>query len=299
MKRGFGLKSLAVGAVVALTLTACSSSSDDTAADETAEVTAEETMEEVEAEESEAEVAVDLGLSDPNVLNVGMTLQFKPQMYRDDAGEPAGYDVALLELLAEDMGVELEIQDLDFTGLIPGLQAGQFDMVSVGLSNTPERAESIDFTREYVPYAQILVAGAGSNPSTNLEDWNSADFKISALQGSTAAKLIGEQFPNATLVEMPDQTGAFLEVATGRANAIVVESYLFDQFNTANPDQLERVDTEPLSLQFGSYAVQKGNTALADYLNTWLCDAQGSGLLAETYETEQGGIMPQLPQTCS
>jgi ABC-type amino acid transport substrate-binding protein len=299
MKRGFGLKSLAIGAVVALTLTACSSSSDDTAADETAEATAEETMAEVEAEESAAEVAVDLGLSDPNVLNVGMTLQFKPQMYRDDAGEPAGYDVALLELLAEDMGVELEIQDLDFTGLIPGLQAGQFDMVSVGLSNTPERAESIDFTREYVPYAQILVAGAGSNPSTNLEDWNSADFKISALQGSTAAKLIGEQFPKATLVEMPDQTGAFLEVATGRANAIVVESYLFDQYNTANPDQLERVDTEPLSLQFGSYAVQKGNTALADYLNTWLCDAQGSGLLAETYETEQGGIMPPLPQTCS
>lgn len=282
---------MAVGAVVALSLTACSSSSDDTAA--------EETVAEVEVEESAAEVAVDLGLSDPNVLNVGMTLQFKPQMYRDDAGEPAGYDVALLKLIAEDMGVELEIQDLDFTGLIPGLQAGQFDMVSVGLSNTPERAESIDFTREYVPYAQILVAGAGSNPSTNVEDWNSADFKISALQGSTAAKLIAEQFPNATLVEMPDQTGAFLEVATGRANAIVVESYLFDQYNTANPDQLERVDTEPLRLQFGSYAVQKGNTALADYLNTWLCDAQASGLLAETYETEQGGIMPQLPQTCS
>ncbi len=57
MKRGFGLKSLAVGAVVALTLTACSSSSDDTAADETAEVTAEETMAEVEAEESAAETA--------------------------------------------------------------------------------------------------------------------------------------------------------------------------------------------------------------------------------------------------
>ena len=74
MKRGFGLKSLAVGAVVALTLTACSSSSDDTAADETAEVTAEETMAEVEAEESAAETAVDLGLADPNVLNVGMTL---------------------------------------------------------------------------------------------------------------------------------------------------------------------------------------------------------------------------------
>ena len=272
MNKRNGIKSLALGAVIALSLSACGGSSDDAAAD--------------------------LGLSDSDKLVVGMTLQFKPQMYRDDAGEPDGSDVALLNALADDLGVELEIADLDFTGLIPGLQAGQFDMVSVGLSNTPERAESIDFTREYVPYAQILVAGAGSDPSSNLADWNSADFKISALQGSTAAKLIAEDFPNATLVEMPDQSGAFLEVATGRANAIVVESYLFDQFNASNPDQLERVDADPLSLQYGSWAVQKGNTALADYLNEWLCTAQESGQLADLYEVEQGGIMPVLPQTC-
>ena len=272
MSKKYGIKSLALGAVIALSLSACGSSSDDAAAD--------------------------LGLSDSDKLVVGMTLLFKPQMYRDDAGEPDGYDVALLNALADDLGVELEIEDLDFTGLIPGLQAGQFDMVSVGLSNTPERAESIDFTREYVPYAQILVAGADSKPSSNLMDWNSGDFKISALQGSTAAKLIAEEFPKATLVEMPDQSGAFLEVATGRANAIVVESYLFDQFNASNPDQLKRVDVDPLTLQYGSWAVQKGNTALADYLNEWLCTAQESGQLAELYEVEQGGIMPALPQTC-
>ena len=143
MSKKYGIKSLALGAVIALSLSACGGSSDDAAAD--------------------------LGLSDSDKLVVGMTLQFKPQMYRDDAGEPDGYDVALLNALADDLGVELEIEDLDFTGLIPGLQAGQFDMVSVGLSNTPERAESIDFTREYVPYAQILVAGAGSEPSSNLD----------------------------------------------------------------------------------------------------------------------------------
>ena len=296
------MKSLALGAVIALSLSACSSSSDDDTATETAAETADETAAETAAETAEPTeeevAAVDLGLSDPDKLVVGMTLQFKPQMYRNDDGDPDGYDFALLEALAADMGVTLDIQDLDFTGLIPGLQAGQFDMVSVGLSKTPERAESIDFTREYVPYAQILVAGAGSEPSTNLDDWNSGDFKISALQGSTAAKLIAEDFPKATLVEMPDQSGAFLEVATGRANAIVVESYLFDQFNTSNPDQLERVDADPLSLQYGSWAVQKGNTALADYLNEWLCTAQESGQLADSYEVEQGGIMPALPQTC-
>jgi ABC-type amino acid transport substrate-binding protein len=240
-----------------------------------------------------------LGLNDPTMLTVGMTLQFKPQMYKDDSGNPAGYDVALLKKLAADMGVTLDIKDLDFNGLIPGLQSGQFDLVSVGLTNTPERAESIDFTREYVPYAQILVAKAGSNPSTNLDDWNNPDFKIAALQGSTAASLITKDFPKATLVEFPDQTAAFLEVATGRADALVVESYLFDQYNASNPDQLEQVQTEaPLNLEYGSWAVQKGKTDLVNYLNTWLCTAQADGTLADAYQTEQGGQLPPMPETC-
>ena len=72
-------------------------------------------------------------------------------------------------------------------------------MVSVGLSNTPERAESIDFTREYVPYAQILVAGADSKPSSNLMDWNSGDFKISALQRIHGGKANRRRVPEGDL----------------------------------------------------------------------------------------------------
>lgn len=51
-------------------------------------------------------------------LRVGMTLQFKPEMYKDDAGKPAGYDVEVLNLLAQDLGVKLTISDLDFDGLV-------------------------------------------------------------------------------------------------------------------------------------------------------------------------------------
>ena len=66
-----------------------------------------------------------------------MTLQFKPQMYLDSKGKPAGYDVVLLKALAKQWGVKLDIKNLDFNGLIPGLVSKKFDMVSVGLSATP------------------------------------------------------------------------------------------------------------------------------------------------------------------
>src|SRR5918998_5432357 len=88
-------------------------------------------------------------------LTVGMNLQFKPQMYLEN-GKPAGYDVELLNMLAPDTGAALNIQNLDFNGLIPGLQSKKFDMVSVGLSATEERKQVVDFTRAYVPYALVL-----------------------------------------------------------------------------------------------------------------------------------------------
>ena len=68
-------------------------------------------------------------------------------------------------------------------------------------------------------------------------------------------------FPNATSSSFPDQNAAFLEVATGRANGIVVENYLLAQFNKSNGNKLKEVPfPKPLHVEYGSYGVQKGNT---------------------------------------
>ena len=88
---------------------------------------------------------------DRGTIKIGSTLQYPPQMYRDENGDPAGYDVELMKMLANDIGVELEVVDMDFPGLIPALLAGKVDMLSVGLVNTPERALSLEFTDGYVP----------------------------------------------------------------------------------------------------------------------------------------------------
>lgn len=226
----------------------------------------------------------DYNLIDPEKLTVGMNLQFEPQMYLD-GGEPAGYDVQLLKQMAEDMGVELDIQNLDFNGLIPGLQSKKFDLVSVGLSDTEERRRAVDFSRGYVPYVQILGVAEGDTTEPTIEAFNTPDKTITALQGSTGEKLAAETFPTARQASFPDQNAAMLEVATGRADGIVVENYLLAQFQKANPGQLKEAELpEPLALAYGSYAVQKGNTAFVEYLDGWLCESQEDGTLASTYE---------------
>jgi ABC-type amino acid transport substrate-binding protein len=237
-------------------------------------------------------------LNKPGTLTVGMTLQFKPQMYLLN-GKPAGYDVVLLKALAKQMKVKLDIKNLDFNGLIPGLVSKKFDMVSVGLSATPERKKSVSFSRGYVPYAQILAAATGDSTPATLAAWNNSDKTITSLQGSTAEQLVQKTFPNAESRSFPDQNAAFLEVSTGRADGIVVENYLLAQFNKSNGNALKEVAfPKPLHVEYGSYAVQKGNGALAGYLSKFVCKMQKSGQLAKVYKQTIGAPLPQMPR-CS
>jgi ABC-type amino acid transport substrate-binding protein len=220
-------------------------------------------------------------------LTVGMNLQFKPEMYLDN-GQPAGYDVDLLKKLVPDLGVALNIQNLDFNGLIPGLQSKKFDMVSVGLSATPERKKVVDFTRAYVPYALVLGAPTKDASSiTSVDAVNTSGKTITALQGSTGEQLAKKLFPKAKVKGFPDQNAAFLEVATGRADAIVVEDYLLAQFQASNAGKLEKAAiAKPLDVQYGSWAVPKGNDAFVKYLDTWLCKAQQDGTLEALYKKD-------------
>ncbi len=238
-----------------------------------------------------------LNLNTPGTLTVGMDLEFKPEMYLDANGKPAGYDVELLKVLAKRMKVKLDIKNLSFNGLIPGLVAKKFDMVSVGLSATPERKKAVTFSRPYVPYAQILGARTSDTTPATIAAWNTPDKTITSLQGSTAEQLVKKTFPKAHSKSFPDQNAAFLEVATGRANGIVVENYLLAQFNKTNGNKLKIVPfKKPLHVEYGSYAVQKGNTALARYLSAFICSLQKGGQLAKIYKATEGTALPPMPR---
>ncbi len=246
--------------------------------------------------------ADDLGLLTPGTLVVGMNLQFPPEMYLDENNEPAGYDVDLLNALADELGLTLEIQNLDFNGLIPGLQSKQFDLVSVGLTATDERKQVVDFSRAYVPYTSVLAVADGDTTASSVEDYDTSGTVITALQGSSGEQLARDTFTAATVSGFPDQNSALLEVATGRAQGSVVEDYILAQYTKANPGQLQKADLpEPLAIGYGSWAVQKGNSALVAALDGFLCTQQTSGGLAGIYEKNfevPVADFPEMPSGC-
>ena len=169
-------------------------------------------------------------------LRVGMTLQFEPEMYLDDAGKPAGYDVELLNLLATDLGVELTIENQEFDALDPR-PAGRAVGHDLGRPRAAPAPAAADVLQRLVRAVRAGARRGGRlRPRATIAAYNVAGTTITALQGSTAAEQVTTQFPEATLAEFPQQDAAFLEVASGRADAIVVESYLADRFIQANPD---------------------------------------------------------------
>lgn len=236
-------------------------------------------------------------IQDRGTLRVGMTLQFEPQMYRDRNGDPAGYDVELLKLLAADIGadgVELDIQDQDFTGLIPALLAGQVDMISVGLVGRPGgRLETMWFSTPYVPYQQVVVVPEDSTV-VDVAELNSPDATITALIGSTAANLAARIFPEATLTEL-EQQPALLEVASGRADAVIVEAYLAIPFVQENPTAKILNPETPFSLEFGSYALPRGDLDWWMYINGWLRYRKGQGVLQALYDQTVGPTLGDIP----
>lgn len=241
----------------------------------------------------------DLGLNQPGTLTVGMNLQFEPEMYLKN-GKPAGYDVDLLNALAKDLGLKLKIENLDFNGLIPGLQSKKFDIVSVGLSPTPERKQAIDFSRGYVPYALVVATAKGDTTPGTVEAFNTKDTTFTALQGSTGESLAKETFPEAKVTGFSEQNAALLQVSTKRAKASVLEDYILARYQKANPDQLQKAAfPKPLDVQYGSYGVQKGNTALVKRLDTFLCKAQTDGTLATIYKKNfEVSEFPDMPKGC-
>ncbi|MBO7699482.1 MAG: transporter substrate-binding domain-containing protein, partial [Eubacteriaceae bacterium] len=95
-------------------------------------------------------------------LIVGTEAQYAPYEYKNADADFAGCDIWLAQQIADALGVELEIVDMAFDGIIPAVQAGQVDLGIAAFTRTDERAEVIDFSDLYEESRQLLVVAAGN-----------------------------------------------------------------------------------------------------------------------------------------
>src|SRR2546427_6479308 len=174
-------------------------------------------------------------IRDRGQLNVTTSLLYPPEFFKDKDGKPAGYDIDVLNMVAKDLNVKLNIIDVpDNAANIANVQSGKADLVSAGLVNTPKRALVMNFTKGYVPYTQILMVTT-TGGINSVADLNKPGKKITALQASTAFFRAQLLFPKATVTPLA-QDAALPAAATGNADAGLVGAYLAKRFPHPPPN---------------------------------------------------------------
>jgi polar amino acid transport system substrate-binding protein len=216
-----------------------------------------------------------------------------PQYYHDPAtNEPVGYDAEVAKMIAKDLGVEAVFEEAVVAARVIGLQAGRYDAVMGGTANTPARAQSIAFTRGYVPYQQILLVRADS-PITGLAELNDSKYTVTMQIGSTAEYAARQMFPQANIKPLQINE-AMLEVASGRADADLVELYLAAPFAKKQPSvKILGTADKPVvtATEFGCLACRASDMALRQWLDNWLYWYDTHGILPALYDRIMGPVL--------
>lgn len=222
-------------------------------------------------------------------LVVAMELAYPPFEGKNDAGEPEGVSVELMEAFGEYIGREIKIENTAWDGLIPALQTGKADLVISSMTIRPDREEQVDFSD---PYANALLAVLVSKDAEakSIEDLNQEGKKLAVKSGSTGHLYAESNLEKAELVVLPDESACVTEVAQGRA-----DGFIYDQLTIYRNWQKNLETTDAIFIPFQEpekwgIAVQKGNSELLEQVNAFLKEFREEGgydKLVETYLSEE------------
>lgn len=187
---------------------------------------------------------------------------FAPYEYMS-GNDVVGIDVDIANEVAKELGMELEIQTMDFDGALLAVQQGKVDFAAAGISVTPERQEVMDFSIEYAKSKQVIVVLKGANRVKTVDDLG-GDTKI-AVQMSTVADF----YVTDDLKKEPSRYTKYVQAAedlkNDKVDCIVMDELPAKEMVKGN-DNLEILDGEVFTDKY-AFAFKKGNTELEDKVN--------------------------------
>ncbi len=217
-------------------------------------------------------------------LKVGMAT-FVPWAMRDKEGNLIGFEIEVAKKVAADMDVDIEFIPTAWSGIIPALIAKKFDLIIGGMSITPQRNLTVNFTMPYAHSGQQMAANTALAGSfTSLDDYNSQDVTISCRRGATPCNIAAKQFPKATIRRFDDDAQAFQEVVNGNSHAMISSAPKPTFWSEAYPDKVFVANGgENLSRGDEAFALRKGDPDALNYFSNWILVNTSNGWLKETH----------------
>ncbi len=226
------------------------------------------------------------------IVKIGVPESFPPFGSLNDEGEHVGYDVDVAKLVAEDLGVEVEIVPIVSKQRIPFLETGRLDLVISTLGANPERAKSIWFSAAYAPFYTGLFAPSTKTVST-IKDLSG--LKVGLTGGTIEDIQLTEAAPDGTeIVRFGDNAATQAAYVAGQVDAIVTSNVVAAALSEANPGL--DLQTKYISKKGASFVgVKKGEVDLLQWVNVWIMHKKLNGTLDEISMEWLGQPLPDLP----
>jgi len=215
------------------------------------------------------------------VIKVGMDV-FVPWAMKDKKGELIGFEIDIAKKLAADMGVKVEFMPTKWSGIIPALITGKFDVLIGGMTITTQRNLKINFTRPYYYTEQGLMAHKKKAAGFKVSDFNSSNITIATRLGSTAAVAAKQQFPKAKLRLFDDEPAAVQELRNGNVHAMVSAQPLPSSTALEYPDTIMVYD-EVMMLEAIGIGIRKGDGDTLNLINNWIEINRNNGWIQGRY----------------
>ena len=265
-------------AALVLSLAACGSTASSAASSEAASpeaASSDAASSEAASSEAASETeTAELSTVEPGKLIMSTNAAFPPYEMTTDSGEFEGIDIETAQAIADKLGLELQIDDMDFDAALLAVQQGKADMVMAGVTVTDERQNVMDFTDSYATGIQSIIVKEDSDIAS-VDDL--AGKKIGTQRGTTGYLYCSDDFGDENVVAYDNGLTAVQMLNNGQVDCVVIDNAPAKEFIAANPG-LKLLDTAYVEESY-AIGVGKGNTELKDAINTALEELKADGTL--------------------
>ena len=239
------------------------------------------TTEETTTDDSQETSSTELTTVTAGKLTMSTNAQFPPYEMVADDGSFEGIDVEIAAAIAEKLGLELQVDDMDFDSALLAAQNGKSDMVMAGVTITDERMAVMDFSDTYANGVQVVIVKEDSD-ITSIDDLEGK--MIGTQQGTTGYLYCSDTPENGgygeeNVTAYADGATAVQALINGQVDCVVIDNAPAQEFVKANPG-LKILDTEFTNENY-AIGVAKGNTALLDAINGALKELIADGTVQQ------------------
>jgi len=196
-------------------------------------------------------------------LTMATNAFFPPYEYYD-GDTIVGIDAEIAQAIADKLGMELEIVDIEFDSIIAGIQAGKYDMGMAGMTVTEDRLKSVNFSTTYATAVQQIIVTEDSE-ITSVDDLIGGDYIVGVQSGTTGDIYMTDDVGEDRVDRYQKGNDAVVALTSGKVDAVCIDSEPAKAFIAAN-EGLKILDTPYVEEEY-AIAIAQDNTELLDAIN--------------------------------